>query len=76
VEPKHAVPPGVDLKNLLGEGVVSPYEEHTARIERGFTLSEWQAMVEWDRALVVAQRRVSISIGNHQADAQIDAAKK
>lgn len=75
MESRHAVSPDVDLRNFLGFDCVSPYEEHTARLERGFTLTVWEATDPWEKALVVASRRVRLALENLQSDAQIEDAQ-
>lgn len=73
---RHAVYPGVDLKKFLGEDVIPPYEEHTARLERGLSLDAWGRMGKWEKALLIAQRRIENAVANLQSEAQIDASKK
>lgn len=75
VELSHAVYTGTELK-ALGAGLVPLYEEHTARLESHYSLVEWQSLDVMERALVIAQRRIKISLENIQAEAQIQQAKR
>lgn len=52
------------------------YEEHTARLERGYGLDAWQTMDPFEKAMIIAQRRIQIALENLQAEAQIKAAKR
>lgn len=43
-------------------GWVSPYTEHDARQEAGYTLPEWRALSPFDRAKEVALYRTSATL--------------
>ena len=75
VELSHAISSGTELK-VIGADMVPLYEEHTARLEARFTLAEWTALDVMEKALVIAQRRISIALENIQSEAQINHAKR
>lgn len=75
VELDHAVYTGAEL-NLLVVGLVPIYEEHTARLERGYTLAVWETMDVMEKAMVIAQRRMRIALENIQAEAEIRQAQR
>jgi hypothetical protein len=56
--------------------MITVYEEHAARLERGIGLEAWGTMEEMEKALIVASRRVSIAMRNLQEEAQIDEANR
>lgn len=60
----------------LGSDMVSIFEEHTARIEKGYRLKEWASMDMTERALIIALRRVDIAIKNHQTEAEVEKAQR
>lgn len=74
IELDHAVSSGAEMRTL-GKGMVAVFEEHTARLERDICLEEWQAMDPFEKALIIAQRRIQIALENLQSEAQIKAAK-
>jgi len=74
IELDHAVSSGAVLRTL-GAGMVPVFEEHTARLERNIRLEEWETMDPFEKALIIAQRRIGIALENLQAEAQIKAAK-
>ena len=75
IEPENAISSGVLYKSTL-PGMVSPQEEHTARLERGLRLAEWLEMDVYERALLIANRRIRMAEHNLQADAEIRKAKR
>jgi len=75
IELDHAVASGAQLR-LLGENLVPLYEEHTARLEAGLDLDRWQMLDPFEKALIIAQRRIRLALENLQAEAQIKAAKR
>jgi len=75
VELEHAVSSGAELK-VIGADMVPLYEEHTARLEIGCNLKQWEEMDVTEKALVIAQRRIKIALENIQAEAQIRQAKR
>lgn len=52
------------------------HEEHEARLERGIPLATWSAMDVFEKALLIANRRIRIQIKNLQAEAEIRSAKR
>lgn len=75
IEPENGVYSGVQYKSYL-PGIVSPQEEHTARLERGLTLADWHRLETGEKALLIANRRIRLAESNLQADAEIRAAKR
>lgn len=72
---EHGTSAGVRLR-ALGKGLVPVFEEHEARLERGYSLEEWSAMAEMEKALVIAARRTHIAIQNLQTEAEIKKAEQ
>ena len=52
------------------------FEEHSARLDAGVRIAEWEGMDGWEKALVVAQRRMKNALENIQSEAQIEAARR
>lgn len=75
IEPENGVSSGVQYKSYL-PGLVSPLEEHSARLERGIRLPIWQRMPMEEKALLIAHRRVRRAEQNLQADAEIRKARR
>ena len=75
VELEYGVYSGVKLRSY-GDDMVPMYEEHAARLEAGFRLDEWGTMPLFEKALIVAQRRISIAMQNLQTEAEIRRAKQ
>lgn len=75
MELENAVSTGVSLR-ALGPDVIPLHEEHEARLERGIRLEEWGRMEVFEKALIVASRRIRIALQNLQADAEIKHAKR
>lgn len=71
----NAVSAGVTWGSL-GADMVPLFEEHSARLERGYTIDQWYALDAMERAMVVAHRRIDIASKNLQADAEIRDAKR
>jgi len=63
------------LKALAG-GLVPIHEEHEARLERNINLQDWASMDVYEKALIVANRRIRIAIQNQQAEAEVRDAKR
>jgi hypothetical protein len=55
---------------------VPVYEEHAARLDRGIRLDEWGAMPLFEKALIIAHRRVATAMQNLQTDAEISQAEQ
>jgi len=70
VELEYGVYSGVKLKSI-GEGMVPMFEEHEARLSRGIGLDEWGTMPLFEKALLIAHRRVKIAMENLQTEAEI-----
>lgn len=75
VEIENGISAGVTLRSL-GPDTVPPHEEHEARLERGIRLSEWSEMDVFEKALLIANRRIRIALANIQADAEIKQHKR
>lgn len=60
----------------LGKDLVPIHEEHEARLERGINLKGWAEMDVFEKALIIANRRIRIAIQNLQAEAEIRDAKR
>lgn len=75
IELDNAVSAGVTWGSLGGD-MVPLFEEHSARLERDYTLNEWYALDRMERALVVAQRRIDMASRNLQSDAEAREAKR
>lgn len=56
--------------------LVPVYEEHAARIEAGFSITDWTETDETEKALIIAKRRISIQMRNLQTDAEIRQTKR
>lgn len=75
IELDNAISAGVTWGSL-GSDMVPLFEEHSARLERGYTLEQWYTLDRMERALVVAHRRVDMASKNLQSDAEIRDAKR
>lgn len=75
VDLEHGVSAGILLRSL-SEDTVPPYYEHLARVRAGKSLSEWQEMSRWDKALIVAIMQIDNSVQGHQAEAEIKSAQR
>ena len=75
VDLDNSVSPNVRLR-AVGASMVPLYEEHSARLNAKYSVREWEAMDVTEKALVIAQRRISVALENIQADAQIKHAKR
>lgn len=73
-ESEYAISAGV-MWGAIGADMVPLFEEHTARLERNYSLAAWYALDPMERALVVAARRIDIATRNQQSDAEIRQAK-
>lgn len=51
--------------------MVSTYEEHEARLTRGFSIAQWYELDPLERAICVAQLRIDQAIKNQQGEAEI-----
>lgn len=74
-ESENAISAGV-MWGSLGNGFVPLFEEHSARMERNYTIAQWYELDRMERALVVAMRRIDIATKNLQSDAEIRKAKQ
>lgn len=75
IELNNAVSAGISW-GMIGTDMVPIFEEHIARLERGYRLEEWYELSPMERALVVAIRRVDNASKNLQAEAEIEKAKR
>lgn len=64
------------MLKALAQDMVPLHEEHEARLERGITLDIWSRMDIFEKALLIANRRIRIQIKNLQAEAEIRDAKR
>lgn len=74
-ESENSVSAGITW-GAIGPGMVPIFEEHSARVERNYKLTEWYELDPIERAMVVAMRRIDIAAKNLQMDAEIRHAKK
>ncbi len=74
IELEFGVNSGVNLRSY--SGTIPIYEEHEARLERGISLDGWDTMEEFEKALIVASRRIRLAMSNLQEEAQIRKSKK
>lgn len=74
VELENSVSAGIRW-GMVGPGMVPIFEEQSARLERGIRLSEWGNMELVEKAVIIAMRRIDNATKNHQAEAEIKAAK-
>lgn len=70
VELEHGIYSGVKLKSI-GDGMVPMFEEHEARLERGIGLDAWGTMPLFEKALLIAHRRVRNAMSNLQTEAEM-----
>ena len=75
IEVGNSVSAGIRWRRL-GEGMVPIFEEHSARLERGFSISDWYAMDRIERAMVIALRRIENASRSLQSEAEAKHAKK
>ena len=69
IELDDAINAGIRLKKL-GVDMVPFFEEHTARLERNYSIEAWYALRPMERALIVAQRRLDNAMKAHQNQAE------
>ena len=75
IEIENQVHAGIRWRSL-DAGMVPIFEEHSARLERGYTMSAWYALDPMERAVVIAQRRLENASRNIHNDAQAAQMKK
>jgi hypothetical protein len=75
IELKYGVSAGISLRSL-GNDLVPLFEEHEARVERGYDIDGWYSLSSMERAFCVAQRRIRIAMKNLQSEAEIDKSKR
>lgn len=75
----------VELDNYISAGVrwgsldadmVPIFEEHAARLEKNYKLSEWYELDRMERAMIIAVRRIDIAAKNLQTEAEIKKAQQ
>lgn len=69
VEVEQRVNAGIEWRSL-GDGMVPIFEEHSARLERGFSIEAWYALDPMERAIVIAERRIDNAMKAHYAEAE------
>lgn len=69
VEIESRVNAGISWKSL-GQGMVPIFEEHSARLERGYSLEKWYALDGMERAMVIAAKRIDTAMKNHYSEAE------
>lgn len=70
IELEHGISAGIQQR-IGASGLVSTYEEHEARLTRGYNVNDWYALDPLERAICVAQLRISRAMENQQAEAEI-----
>lgn len=75
VELDHGLSAGIRLQ-MIGIDMVPVQEEHESRLERGIGLEEWGRMPLFEKALVVASRRVRNAMQNIHTEAEIRQAER
>lgn len=75
IEFENTLSAGIQWRSLW-KGQVPIFEEHQARLERGYSLEAWYALPYMERALVVAARRLDQASKGHQNDAEIAKMKR
>lgn len=56
--------------------MVPIFEEHSIRVERGYSLEQWYALPPMERALVVAQKRIENAMKAHYSEAEAKMMKR
>ena len=75
IELNETVSAGIRWRSL-GTDMVPIFEEHTARMERGYSIEAWYSLNPMERAIAVAQKRLENSMKNLQGEAEAKHAKK
>lgn len=75
VTPRYTIATAVTY-GMRHPDLVAPFEEHSTRLDAGYTLPEWQALAPEDRAREVALRRLRNQIAMLQNAEQQDYAKR
>lgn len=75
VELNEAINAGI-MWGRIGNDMVPIFEEHSTRIERGRSVEEWYALPRMERAMMIAVRRINVSMQNLNAEAEIEAARR
>jgi len=75
IEPEESINTGIMWKSF-GKHAVPTFEEHSARLEKGFSIDAWLAMTGLERAFIIAARRIQRSIENQQTEAETRKAKQ
>lgn len=70
IEPLEAISTGISSVIRI-PGIVHVFEEHSARINAGYTLDKWDALIYGDRVFEVAHNRMRDIIEMHKADAMV-----
>ena len=75
VELDNAISAGVQWGSI-GAGMVSTFEENSARLERNHTLEAWAKLDRMEKAMIIAVRRIGNAMQNLQTEAEIRASKR
>jgi len=75
VEVERRVNAGISWRSL-GEGMVPIFEEHSARVKRGYSLDAWYALDRMERAMVIAEIRIDGAMKNHYSEAEAKQARR
>ena len=75
IELAHGVSAGILVSTPIS-GIVSLYEEHTARLEHGIGLKTWSEMEVDEKAMIIALRRINNAVKNLQEEAAIAKTQK
>ena len=74
IELEHGVSAGIRWRSIADD-MIPIFEEHSARSEKGISMTDWYKMEPMERAMIVAIRRVENASKNLQAEAEIKANK-
>lgn len=69
VELERRVNAGIQWRSI-GDGMVPIFEEHSVRIQRNFTVEQWEKLEPMERAIVIAEHRIDNAMKGHYAEAE------
>ena len=75
IELQEQVSAGIRLRSL-GPDMVPLFEEHSARLERGYTIEAWYNLERMERAIIIAQRRLDNLVKAHHNEAEMKKIKR
>lgn len=61
---------GIESDQFPVPGMVLLYEEHSARLKAGYTITEWMALNSYERAMEVALYRIDSAVEYQKNKAQ------